>query len=248
MWVFVQRSFWLLSGDLVMSGDRVDFSSTLVLVAALDEEEGIRLTLAELKRFLGDCRFVVVDGNSADRTVAVAKSLGADVLHQEGKGKGDAIGYALRHLDEDFDYVVLTDGDYTYPAEYVPRMIRILEKNPVVGMVCGNRFNSHLHLGAMRNVFYFGNRVIAFTHNLLNGVALHDPLTGLRVVRGNIIKGWRPKSDGFDIEVELNHHVERRGYRIAEIEIPYRERVGEKKLKLKDGIAILKRILTESIH
>jgi dolichol-phosphate mannosyltransferase len=221
--------------------------STLVLVAALNEEEGIRLTLEELRQYVAGSRFLVVDGNSRDQTVHIAKRFGADVLHQEGKGKGDAIGYALKHLDENFDYVVLTDGDYTYPAEYVPQMIRILEENPKVGMVCGNRFNSHLHLADMRNVFYFGNRLIAFTHNLLNGVAMHDPLTGLRVVRGNLIKSWRPKSDGFDVEVELNHHVERRGYRIAEIEIPYRERVGEKKLKLKDGIVILKRILTESV-
>ena len=77
----------------------------------------------------------------------------------------------------------MTDADYTYLAEYIPKMIQILEKNPEVGMVCGNRFNSHLHLGAMRNSFYFGNRVLAFTHNLLNGVALRDPLKGLRVIR-----------------------------------------------------------------
>lgn len=222
--------------------------SMLVLVAALNEEEGISLTLAELKQYVGDSHFLVVDGNSSDRTVRVAKRLGADVLHQEGKGKGDAISYALRHLTDSFDYVIFTDGDYTYPAEYVPQMISILEENPHVGMVCGNRFNTHLHFGTMRNLFYFGNRLIAFIHNLFNGVALRDPLTGLRVIRGELVKNWKPKSVGFDIEVELNHHIERQGYHIAEIEIPYRERVGEKKLKLKDGITILKRILTESVY
>jgi glycosyltransferase involved in cell wall biosynthesis len=246
--LFIERLFWLLSGESVMSGNRVSLSSTLVLVAALNEEDGISLTLAELKRYVGGSKFVVVDGHSVDRTVAVAKSLGADVLHQEGKGKGDAIGYALECLDDDFDYVVLTDGDYTYPGEYIPHMIRILEKNPEVGMVCGNRFNSHLHLSAMHNAFYFGNRVIALIHNFLNGVNLRDPLTGLRVIRWKLVKNWKPKSAGFDIEVELNHHIERLGYSIAEIEVPYRERVGEKKLKLRDGVTILKRILTESIY
>jgi len=96
-------------------------------------------------------------------------------------------------------------------------------------------------------MFYFGNRLIALTHNLLNGVALRDPLTGLRVVRGDIIKNWLPKSDGFDIEVELNHHVEKQGYQITEVEIPYRKRIGEKKLAMKDGVTIIKRILNESI-
>ncbi|TRZ79966.1 glycosyltransferase [bacterium] len=222
--------------------------SILVLIAALNEEDGIGLTLAELRQFLSGSQFLVVDGNSIDRTVHIAKSLGADVIYQKGKGKGDAIGYALVHIDDNFDYVVFTDADYTYPAEYIPQMIRIIEEKPQVGMVCGNRFNAHLHLGTMRDVFYFGNRVIALTHNLLNGVELRDPLTGLRVIRGELIKNWQPKSAGFDIEVELNHHIERQGYSITEIDIPYRERIGEKKLKLKDSITILKRIITESTY
>lgn len=222
--------------------------STLVLMAALNEEEGICLTLADLKEHLIDSHFLVVDGNSRDRTVHAAKSMGADVLYQEGKGKGDAIAYGLRNVQSDFDYVVLTDADYTYPAESIPKMIEILEENPKVGMVCGNRFNSHLQIGAMRDSFYFGNRLIAFTHNLFNGVPLRDPLTGLRVIRWSIIKNWQPRSAGFDIEVELNHLVERNGYGIKEIEIAYRERVGEKKLKLKHGFPIIKRILLESIY
>jgi glycosyltransferase involved in cell wall biosynthesis len=223
------------------------YPSILVLVAALNEETGIRPTLAELRHYLNDSRFLVVDGNSCDRTAHVAKSLGADVLCQEGKGKGDAISFALRNVSEDFDYVVMTDADYTYPAAYIPEMIKILENSPSVGMVCGNRFNSHLKLNSMHNLFYFGNRLLAFTHNLLNGVALRDPLTGLRVVRWSILKDWQPKSAGFDIEVELNHHVERRGYGITEIDIPYRERVGDKKLKLRHGLGIFRRIMFESL-
>jgi glycosyltransferase involved in cell wall biosynthesis len=229
-------------------GENYCFQSTLVLVPALNEEEGIRLTLEELKRYLHGSQFLVVDGKSSDQTVHVAKGLGADVLCQEGKGKGDAIAFGLKQTTKEFNYVVLTDADHTYPAEYVPQMIKILERNPQVGMVCGNRFNSRMHLNAMRDFFYFGNMAIAITHNLFNGVALRDPLTGLRTIRWNILKNWNPKSKGFDIEVEMNHHVERQGYDIAEIEIPYRERIGEKKLKARDGVTILKRILTESLY
>ena len=224
------------------------YQSTLVLMAALNEEKGIRPTLAELKKYLNDSQFMVIDGNSGDGTVHVAKSFGADVLYQNGQGKGNAIASGLQYLSADFDHVVLIDADFTYPAEYVPRMIRILDENPHVGMVCGNRFNSHMHLDAMHNIFYFGNRVIAYAHNMLNGIALRDPLTGLRVVRGSILRNWEPKSKSFDIEVELNHHVERQGYSIEEIEIPYRERIGEKKLKLQHGFTILKRIITESMY
>jgi dolichol-phosphate mannosyltransferase len=223
-------------------------NNVLAIIAALDEEEGVGLTIAELRHYLEKPCILVVDGKSRDRTVEIAKNLDADVIFQEGEGKGDAIASAIKQVKVDVDYVVFTDADYTYPAEYVPRMIKILEENPNVGMVCGNRFNSHFDLKGMHSMFYFGNRLLAFAHNMLNGVGMRDPLTGLRVVRWKILKGWRPKSGGFDVEVELNHHVERQGYGIAEVPIPYRPRLGEKKLKLQHGATILKRILLETTY
>jgi len=48
------------------------------------------------------------------------------------------------------------------------------------------------------------------------------------------------KSKNFDIEAELNYYVERAGYRIKEIAIQYRRRLGEKKLKLQHGFTILR--------
>ena len=145
-------------------------------------------------------------------------------------------------------FLVFIDGDYTYPAEYVPKMIEVLEENPDVSMVLGNRFNESFDLKAMDDAYYVGNRFLAFMQYLLNGVKLRDPLTGLRVVRWDILKGWKPKAKSFDVEAELNHYVERKGYQIKEIPIHYRERLGEKKLKLRHGFTILKRILSESIR
>jgi len=222
-------------------------SSIMAIIAALNEEEGIGLTIQELRRYLDNPRVLVVDGRSIDRTVEIAKRLNAEIISQDGKGKGDALACAIRKVKGDFDYVVLTDADYTYPAEFVPEMIRILDENPKIGMVCGNRFNAHFHLEGMKDTFYMGNRILAFTHTMLNGVALQDPLTGLRVLRWEILKGWTPKSRGFDIEVELNHRVERQGFGIREIDILYRPRLGEKKLKLRHGLSIAGRIVMESL-
>ena len=220
--------------------------STQVIIAALNEEEGIGLTVAELMDTLEGSRVLVVDGRSTDRTVEEAKNLGAEIFVQDGLGKGDAVAKAIAHIDPAVDYVVLTDADYTYPAEYVPGMIRILENSPDVGMVCGNRFNGYQEKTAHSSIFYIGNRLIAFTHNILNGITLDDPLTGLRVVRARILRGWKVKSKGFDIEVELNHHVEREGFGIVEVPIKYRERLGQKKLGIKNGAEIMKRILLET--
>ena len=228
--------------------DKHGMPSTQVIIAALNEEEGIGLTVAELMDTLEGSRVLVVDGRSTDRTLEVAKDLGADVLSQDGLGKGDAVAKGIAHIDPAVDYVVLTDADYTYPAGYIPEMIQILEKNPDVGMVCGNRFNGYQEKTAHSSIFYIGNRLIAFTHNLLNGITLDDPLTGLRVVRARILRNWKVKSKGFDIEVELNHHVEREGFGIVEVPIKYRERLGQKKLGIKNGVEILKRILLETTY
>jgi dolichol-phosphate mannosyltransferase len=221
---------------------------TQVIIAALNEEEGIGLTVAELMDTIEGSCILVVDGRSTDRTVEVAKNLGAAILLQDGLGKGDAIAKAVTQIDPAVDYVVLTDADYTYPAAYIPAMIRILEKSSEVGMVCGNRFSGYEEKTASSSIFYVGNRFIAFAHNLLNGVTLTDPLTGLRVVRAGILRNWKVQSKGFDVEVELNHHVEREGFGIVEVPINYRERLGQKKLGVKNGAEIFKRIMLEFVN
>lgn len=220
--------------------------STQVIIAALNEEEGIGLTIAELQEHLNNPRVLVVDGKSSDRTVEVAKSLGAEIVFQDGRGKGDALAKALECLDLAVDYVVFTDADFTYPAGHLPKMIQILDENPNVGMVCGNRFNGDVNKKALHDLFYLGNRLLSFAHNILNGVHLEDPLTGLRVVRSAVLRNWDVKSKGFDIEVELNQHVERKGFSIVEVPIKYRQRLGEKKLKARHAATILKRIILET--
>ena len=228
-------------------------SSFTVIIAALNEEEGIGFTLTELRDVLGDPFFLVVDGNSSDGTVEVARGHKAQIVTQNGeKGKGSAISQGLKYVKEsgiDTDYAVFIDADYTYPAEYIPRMIEILQNNPTVGMVIGDRFDQAFNYRrAIGSSFYFGNRLLAQMHRILNGVNLHDPLSGLRVVRWEILKHWKPKSKSFDIEVELNFHVEKMGDSITEIPIQYRPRLGEKKLKLKHGFVIAKRIIDESLN
>ena len=220
--------------------------SVQLVVAALNEEHGIGPTLTEFLDNLDFPNVLVVDGHSRDRTVEIAKNLGAEIAVQDGFGKGNAIAKALEHIDLNLKYLVLTDADYTYPSEHVPEMIKILERNPQVGMVCGNRFSGGIEPKAVRSTFYFGNKLLAFAHNLLNGVSLRDPLTGLRVIRTEILRNWAVKSQGFDIEIELNHRVERKGYTIVEVPIKYRKRIGEKKLKMRHAATILKRILQQA--
>ena len=222
-------------------------SSVSVLIATLNEERGIGPTLKELKEVLVNPSLVVIDGRSVDRSVEIAKNSGADVLLQEGIGKGDALFQGFKRLNTDARYVVFIDADYTYPAEFIPKMVEVLEHNADVGMVIGDRFNGSQNFEkSSTNIFYIGNRLIAAMQYLLNGIRLNDPLSGLRVVRAELLKEWRPKSKGFDVEVEINSFVERVGYRIVEVPIDYRPRLGKKKLGMRHGLGIMLRIIAES--
>jgi dolichol-phosphate hexosyltransferase len=217
---------------------------TQVIIASLNEKEGIGPTIKELSQTL-PTSFIVVDGNSTDGTADIAKNLGAQVVFQDGRGKGDAIMKGLKHLHPQAKYVVFTDADYTYPSDSVPQMIKILEDNPKIGMVCGNRFSKHVDDNAFYGSFSIGNQLLALAHKLLNHVFLADPLTGLRVIRADVLRKWLVKSQGFDVEVELNREVRRQNFVMVEVPIRYRARMGEKKLRVKDGLPILKRILHE---
>jgi dolichol-phosphate hexosyltransferase len=219
----------------------------LVLIPALNEEEGIAPTISEISGSIFGQHIIVVDGHSRDKTVEIARTLGAEVIFQDGEGKGDALSTAMKFISPDIKYVIMTDADFTYPAEFLPEMIQILEQMPKVGMVCGNRFNGQAEENAFRGRFFFGNRLLAYAHSFLNGVALEDPLTGLRVIRADILRKWNMKSKGFDVEVELNSQVSKQGFETIEIPIKYRERLGEKKLKMRHGVTILKRIIYEII-
>jgi dolichol-phosphate mannosyltransferase len=221
-------------------------SNISVIIATLNEEEGIGPTIDEMQRVLDNPYLVVVDGNSVDRTIEIAKNMGADVLLQEGKGKGDAMFQGYRIVSSKVPYIVFTDADYTYPAEYIPQMVEILEQNPKVGMVIGDRFKGKYNTSkSITNPFYVGNKLLALAQLVMNGVKLDDPLTGLRVIRSEVLDGWIPKSKGFDVEAEMNALVGRRGYQIVEIPIDYRSRMGEKKLKLRHGLGIMRRIFAE---
>ena len=222
-------------------------SSLGVIIPAFNEEEGIAPTIKELKLAIDDARIIVVDGNSQDKTPEIAKDLGAEVIYQNAEGKGDAILQGLANLNGDIVYVAFTDADYTYPAIHLKEMIRLLDLDPKIGMVLGNRFSKRNDLLTVRNQFYIGNRILASIQGILNGVTLNDPLTGLRIIRFELLKDWKPKSIGFDIEAELNGHVKRTGYDIVEIPIEYRSRLGKKKLGFRHGLEILKRILSDCI-
>jgi len=222
----------------------------LILIPAYDEPEGLKMVLGEIMENI-DPHILVVSRPPGHVQGKIAEGFGAVVFDQWSRGKGAALREALDYIEKNHyspKYVALIDADYTYPVRYIDEMVEILRKNPKVGMVTGNRFPTWIKgfrdtLKALLNPYYIGNRILSVLHRFLNGVRMKDPFTGLRTIRYDLIRGWRPRSRSFDIECELNDLIlNDRRYEVVEIPIEYRERVGKKKLGLRHGFIILLRI------
>jgi dolichol-phosphate mannosyltransferase len=209
-----------------------------VIIPALNEEEGIGLTLWEIKQLPDVKEIIVIDGGSVDGTAEIAEKTGARVLIERNTGKGGAIYEGIKHLNSDVQYVILTDADFTYPAQFIPKMVDILEANNDVGMVIGNRFGESNLEKSPIHPFY----IISTMIQLISGIKLRDPFSGLRVVRTELLREWEPKSKNFGIEVDLNFQVERKGYRIVEIPISYRRRLGQREINLRNGLNFKRRL------
>ena len=203
-----------------------------VVIPTLNEEQAIGKVIEELKA-CGWSDILVVDGGSTDRTREVAESLGARVILQEGKGKADAVRTALKHVST--PYLVVMDGDYTYPGYHVGELIREAEKkglDEVIGARARGRENIPL-------VNRFGNWVITKAFNLLFATHLTDVCSGMYLVRTEVAREVGFEAKGFSVEVEIAAHVASTTRRIGEIPIEYRPRIGKPKLGKRHGFRIM---------
>lgn len=211
-----------------------------VVIPTLDEAEAIGIVIKELKE-MGVNNILVVDGYSQDGTPDIAKRMGAKVIFQEGKGKADAIRTALKHVDTPF--MLIMDGDYTYPAKEIPNLLRKALKeryDEVIGARLKGRENIPL-------INRLGNRILTTTFNMIFGTNLSDVCSGMYLVKTSLLKELGVESKGFNIEVEIAAIIASMGGKIGEIPIEYRKRIGTKKLRIWHGLSIFLEILRLAI-
>lgn len=205
-----------------------------ILIPTLNEEKSIGDVIDRFIK-LGFTNIFVIDGHSTDRTVEIAKSRGAKVVLQSGKGKGQAIIEAFQILND--DVVVIIDGDGTYLPEEVHKLLEPIEKG-IADHVVGNRF-ANFEKGAFTRLNLIGNKILNFFFRVMYGVELHDILSGYRALTRDVYKNVELKKHGFEIETELTVETLAKGFRIVEVPITYKKRHGRTKLKpFRDGIRI----------
>ncbi len=201
-----------------------------VIIPTLREAEAIGDVIDELRAH-GITNVIVVDGHSDDGTDEIARSKGVEVVYQPGKGKADAVRYGIALANT--EYVLVMDGDYTYPAEYVAKLYEKAEEgyDEVIGARVYEPDSQSAHLR-------FGNKLLTWFFNLLFGTSLSDVLCGMYIVRKRALDTALFEMKGFSVEAEIAAHIASTSARMAEIPIRYRKRKGKKKLKAYHGLLI----------
>lgn len=160
---------------------------------------------------------LVVDGHSCDDTRAIAAELGATVLLDNGKGKGDALRVGIAHASGDI--LVFIDADGSHDPRDIPALVQpIIAGN--ADHVSGSRMlggSDELHATINQFVRLFGSQVITLSINYTQGVRLTDSQNGFRAIWAEVARSLALESEIPTIEQEMVIKTVRSGYRICEV-------------------------------
>ena len=218
----------------------VQHATVDVVIPALNEASTIgrvldEIPFAELASEGFHTRAVVVDNGSSDGTADVARSRGAEVIVEPQRGKGNAMRRAFRETRA--DYVVMLDGDATYPATHIPEMLKVLRDGRDV--VIGSRLKGTRAPGSISWVNLIGNHLLTWIACVLYWKKTSDLCTGYWAFRGSVLPSLQLSARGFNLEAELFSEVVRHKLRMGEVPIHYRRRPTPTKLRaLRDGVRI----------
>jgi glycosyltransferase involved in cell wall biosynthesis len=212
-----------------------------LLIPCYNEELTIAQVIKEFRLEVPEARIYVFDNNSSDRTAEVAKEAGAIVIHEGRQGKGFVVQTMFRHADA--DVYVMVDGDGTYPAKDVEKLLRPIIEDQA-DMVVGSRLHFESD-SQFRTVNRLGNKILLFLVNSIFKVRLTDILSGYRSFSRKFVKGIPLNSKGFEIETELTIKALERGYRVTEVSVNLTNRPEGSHSKIRviqDGLLIFNTI------
>jgi len=202
-----------------------------IVVPAKNEEHTIRDVLTDCFKYTKN--ILVVDGHSTDATVEIARSLGAEVIFDNRKGKGDAIRCAIPYIKGDI--VVFIDADGSHDPNDIPKLIAPIQSEEA-DHVSGSRLmggSSELHGGFDECFRLMGSSFITACINWKFKVKLSESQNGFRAFRTDILRKLKLKSDITTIEQEMIGITLSMGFRMAEVPThEHKRKAGYSKIKL----------------
>lgn len=215
-----------------------------LIVPCYNEEVTIYDVVTRFKMAMPEIESYVFDNNSTDRTSEEAQKAGATVISVKRKGKGNVVRRMF--ADVDADIYVMVDGDNTYEAEAVHKLVdKLIDEN--LDMVVGCReVDPEIAKLAYRPGHQFGNKVLTGSVAQIFGGEFTDMLSGYRAFSRRYAKSFPALAKGFEIETELTVHALELRMPYGEVMTTYSERPEGSESKLstyKDGIRILYTIM-----
>lgn len=185
-----------------------------VVICALNEEESLPGVLRRIPSFVKEV--IVVDGNSTDRTIEVAKAAypGITIITQPGRGKGEAIRCGLKKAGGDI--IVTMDADGTTDPDEMHALIEPLFHG--YDIVKGSRFRKGFPKGMPKHRI-FGNIVLAVAAGTLFLYPFTDICSGYVALWRRTLPKLTFVDDGkpSDVESVLYLRAAKRGLRLKEV-------------------------------
>lgn len=194
-----------------------------VVLPAYNAEQTLERTYNEIPRDLVDT-ILVVDDNSRDGTVALARKLGLKVIvHEKNKGYGgnQKTCYADA-LKEGSDIVIMLHPDYQYTPLLIPSIANMLASG-LYDVVLGSRIlGGRAREGGMPLYKYIANRFLTAFQNLLQGAKLSEYHTGYRGYTREVLEKvpWQRNSDDFIFDNQFLAQALYARFRMGEVSCP----------------------------
>lgn len=200
-----------------------------VIIPAHNEEHSIGKVIRDIPSHISE--IIVVDNHSTDRTFEASKQAGATVLVETKMGYGYACLKGMKYLknhQDHTDIVVFLDGDYSdYPEEMDKIIAPIIEND--FDFVIGARAKSKREPGSMTFPQIFGNWLATSLMRLFFDSKFTDlgPFRAIKYEKLLALK-MEDKTYGWTVEMQLKALKHNLSY--TEVEMNYRNRIGESKV------------------
>lgn len=214
-----------------------------VVIPCRNEATTIGRVVADFRAALPAASVLVVDNASSDGSAAAAAAAGARVLLEPRSGKGFALLAGFQAC-RDADFVIMVDGDDTYPAERAPELVALARAG--ADMVVATRLGDAAR-GAFRAGHRLGNRLFILLVRIAFGLRTEDLFSGYRVLSRRFLDASPLIARGFEVDAELSLQAAAQALPVVEMPVLYRERpmASASKLRtLRDGSHVLLAILT----
>jgi glycosyltransferase involved in cell wall biosynthesis len=226
-----------------LGGGRAKMPSVSVVIPAKNEARNLEHVFATIPEWVDE--IVLVDGHSVDDTVAVAQRFypAVNIVHQQGRGKGDALqaGFAAAKGE----IIVMIDADGSTDGGEIPRFVAALVTG--ADFAKGSRFASGGGTDDITFSRHMGNKILSALVNILFGTRYTDLCYGYNAFWAKHLSKLDLDCDGFEIETVMNVRAAKAGLSIQEIPSHEHSRLhGVSNLKIgRDGLRIARFIFRE---